>query len=599
MRLPFAAFVNEANRSSLWLIAVLVVVCTFFSALIPPFQSPDEGAHIERAYLLSKGTIVLDAPEGGASGGMIDSGLIAYASAYLPLQFKPDRKLSSDEIEYAKHIRWTGIKEFAPAPGTGFYFPVIYLPQAIGLAIGETFGLTVDASYQLARRLALGSIAAILFAAFSIYGVNPLTIALLIIPMSIFQFSSASLDGIATALSVFSIAAFLRIATDRENANPWLFYALAIDVVLLATSRVNLLPLLALVLGACFYRKEKKNFLVFALSLLAVLAWQVIAIKTTVGFGYKTGASTSSIVFFYIKHPLRFFDVLLATISNADFVRFYRDSFFGILGWLDTRFSPNIYNFLSMCAVLIGLLSISIKDIRTEWVPRVVLALSAFASIFLIFFALLVTWNMHPASRIEGVQGRYFLVPVIMLAYAISGGLKLHEGSLRKFALLLVVILGAFTISGTTELLVDRYYVAAEQPEYIAVVRRPSAPLDKNNPITLVMLGAHRAHLQPLKRIGIQFATYIRNNPGVAELRLTTPDGRAFTMPFDLPALADNQYKYFDLDPLPYASGEIRFLTGGGISTWEAHEEKGSVATCLIYEYASGAKRYTRGCPRS
>jgi uncharacterized membrane protein len=593
-------FVNKSNQVSPWVILLILVVGSFFSALIPPLQSPDEIDHIKRAYLLSEGRIILGAPPEGSktSGGMIDSGLSTYFDAYAVLIFKPDRKLSADEINMAKSIKWTGIKKFSGAPGTGFYFPIIYMPQAIGLKIGEILGLTIDTSYLLARFMALASIAVILFAAFNVCTVNPLTIALLIIPMSVFQFSSASLDGVSTALAVFSIATFLRISDKKTNASPWLFYALTLSVALVATSRAHLLPLLALVLVASFYLQKKKFFYVFAFALFFVLAWTVIASKTTVGFSDIVGASTASVALFYIKNPLAFFNVLITTLSS-DLIVFYRESFLGILGWLDTRFSPETYNSLFKCIFWIGLLSVSVKNLKTDWIPRLVLLFSAFASILLIFFALLITWNHHPASLIQGVQGRYLLVPMIMIAYAISGGLNLYEGIFRKTALLLVILLGAFTIYSTPRLLIKRYYMEDEQqPEQISMVMQPSSPLVQNSPILLFMSKAHERNPQPLKRIGILFGTYVRKNPGHAELRLTTSDDQTLAIPFDLPDLVDNHYKYFELGSMPYSSGQIVYLTGGGISTWEAREVKGSAMTCLIYEYTNGKKRYTRGCPR-
>ncbi len=598
---------TASGRTSLWVISLILVIGIFFSALIPPFQSPDEPAHVMRAYLLSRGAIILDAPEGNSSGGMIDTGLAAYGSAFEALPFKSERKLSIDEIESAKTIKWTGKKEFRSIAGTGFYFPLSYMPQAIGLATGEMLGLNIDTSYLLARFMSLATLALILFAAFKVYPVNPLAIAFLVIPMSVFQFASASLDGITTALAVFAIALFLRITVEKKNVNSRLFYALAVSVALVATSRAHLLPLLALVLVASFYIQKKKFYYVSAFAVVFVLGWTVIASKTTVGFGSIVGASTTSVALFYIKNPLALFEVLIATFSNADLVQFYRESFLGVLGWLDTRFSTKTYNFLFICTVLIGLLSVSIKNLKTEWVPRVALLFCAIASIFLIFFALLITWNKHPASLIQGVQGRYFLVPMIMIAYAISGELKLSEGIFRKFAILLLIFLGVFTIFSTPKLLVERYYLALEQPEQISLVMRASEPLDKNKPITLVMSKKHEDNLQPLKRIGIMFGTYIRKNPGMAELRLTALDGHVMAVPFNLPDLADNKYKYIELDSIPYSSGKILYLTGGGISTWEAHKEKdaekeaekGLVATCLIYEYTNGKKLYTRGCPRS
>jgi uncharacterized membrane protein len=590
---------RELNKVNFWVIFLMIAVGSFFSALIPPLQSPDEPAHLMRAYLLSNGKIILDSPQGKASGGLIDSGLIAYSDVYDILAGKPNRKLSIDEIDSAKTIKWTGIKKFRSISGTGFYFPLSYMPQAIGLALGEAAGLAVDTSYLIARFMTLTIIALILFCAFQVYPVNPLAIALLVMPMSVFQFSSASLDGVSTALAVLSIAVFLRIAKDKQQTNSFYFYILTFSVVLLATTRIHSMPLLALVGIASIYIRKKKYYFVSVVATLFVLVWTVIAMKTTVGFSSIVGISTTEAALFYVKNPVAFFDVFIATLSNPDLIKFYRESFLGVLGWLDTRFSESTYVELLIGIALIGLLSISVKNLKSEWIARLTIFLCAFTSIFLIFFALLITWNKHPANLIQGVQGRYFLVPIIMIAYAVSGGLNTCEGISRKIAIGLVIVLGGFTIFSTSRLLIERYYLALEQPEQSPVVMRPSPPLDPSQSITLLMSQRYKEAPQPLKRVGIQFGTYRRNNQGIAELRLSSVNGHVLTIPFNLSDLADNRYKYFDLDSMAYFSGEIFYVTGGGISTWNAHEETGDVTTCLIYEYESGKKLYTRGCPRS
>jgi len=602
MQFKKRVFESFSNQVSPWLILLVIVAGSFFSTIIPPFQSPDEYDHIKRAYLLGQGTIVTDTPEGQSSGGMIDTGLEAYISAYKVLPFKPARKLSADEVAAASGITWTGVKEFSPLPGMSYFFPIIYLPQAMGLTLGEKLKLPVDTSYRLARFIVLVFIAVILFAAFNIYPVNPLVIALLILPMSVFQISSASLDGISTALGILAVAAFLRIAAQRESASPWLFYSLALSVALIATSRPFLLPLLLLVFAACFYTKNRRHIFFFAAVALFVMGWILIAMKTTVDTRVVIGASMSDIMLFYMENPLKLFHVFINTIFNGTFVRLSGDSFLGILGWLDTPFERKEYAFLWICTFLIGLLSISVKNLKSAWMPRALLLLAAVGSMFLIFLELLVAWTPHPARMIDGVQGRYFFIPMMMIAYAVSGVSNLSAGVFRKIALILVILLGAFTILSTPKLLLERYYLAFEQPEHseqIPVMTRASAPLKNNNPIRLFMSKAYEKNPRPLKRIGIQFGTYMRKNPGSAELRLTTLEGQMLVIPFHLSDLADNQYKYFELDSKSYSSGQIFYVTGGGISVWEVLKKNGTVESCLIYEYTNGKKRVTQGCPRS
>ena len=190
------------------------------------------------------------------------------------------------------------------------------------------------------------------------------------------------------------------------------------------------------------------------------------------------------------------------------------------------------------------------------------------------------------------------MVPSIMFAYAISGNLKLYEGIFRKVALFFCIAIFVFTISGTTKLLLNRYYIAFEQAKRISLSVHPSAPLDKKNSVKLALSDSHKNSLLPLIGISIQFGTYARKNAGLAELSLTTLDGHILRIPFELSDLADNRYKYFELDSSPYSFGKISSISGEGVSVWEAHDDKGLVATCLIYQYTNGSRRYTRGCSK-
>lgn len=126
---------------------------------------------------------------------------------------------------------------------------------------------------------------------------------------------------------------------------------------------------------------------------------------------------------------------------------------------------------------------------------------------------------------------------------------------------------------------------------------QPSQQLNIDNPIKLFMTHRHQDDQAGVKRIGVMFGTHVRQNPGDAELRLKGPDGAELVQHFSLPDLADNKYRYFDLDSKRYTSGEILPITGGGVSTWESHNEKGGVNTCIIYEYNNGKRRFTPGCP--
>ena len=125
---------------------------------------------------------------------------------------------------------------------------------------------------------------------------------------------------------------------------------------------------------------------------------------------------------------------------------------------------------------------------------------------------------------------------------------------------------------------------------------QPSAQLGASAPIRILMTSGHRNQDAGLKRIGVLFGTYARQNPGEAELRLARADGSVLARRFSLADLADNKYRYFDLDSKHYSAGEIVSISGGGVSAWENHDDK-AASTCVNYEYADGKRRFTPGCP--
>jgi uncharacterized membrane protein len=586
----------KMKTHKVFFVFVLFLVCFFTSAVLPPLQSPDERDHIKRAYLLTRGQIILEAPQ-GISGGAIDSGLAAYLDAHIRHQSKPERKFSSDEIEVANNIRWTGIKQFSFAPGTGFYFPLIYAPQAAGLALGESLGISISDSYSLARLFALFAASLLLLAALLIYTPSLVVLALLVIPMSIFQMSSASLDGVATAVSILAISAFMRIAADRSNASPWVLSLLSICVLVAASSRIHLLPLVLLVFATPFYTNNKKGFVAGVLVSLLLITWVAIAMKET--SRAVAGGSTLDSVEYYFAHPLILGKVFLATWSYAEHQRFYLQSFFGILGWLDARFAEHVYSYIYLLFFSVVLFSVSLKDMVIEWRARALLICCAASSVFTIFFALLVTWNTYPAEIITGVQGRYFLIPALLVAYALSPASKTQLNRYRGIGVFLLGALFLFSVKATTELLLTRYYIAEDQPEQIKFTLKPGPALAKDEPMKLRMDHRQKTDPQSLAGVGILIGTYARKNPGTARLTLRADDGNTTEILFGLTDLRDNQYRFFPLDRQRYTSGEITYVTGGGVSLWEAHqEETGSVSSCLVYEYATGVKSFTKGCPR-
>jgi uncharacterized membrane protein len=590
------AYMRSSGAGSLWAVLALLVCSFFVSLLVPPSQSPDEGAHIARAYLLSKGHIKLD-QESGIFGGRVDSALYDYLALHFSdLVVKKEGRVSGEKTAIAQSIVWSGHRVFTPAHGAAPYFPLLYAPQALALASGEALNLTVDTSYRLARLASLIAACLILWFAFSIHPPPPAAIALLLIPMSVFQLSSASLDGVANAVAILAISCFMRLTLDGQNSKPWLLYLLSLSLFAVTSCRAQLLPLLILVFAGYGYTRDKK-YLISGVSLVILVGlWMIISVQGG-NMSPRAGLPTGQVIGFYLADPLALIMVLVRTITDPSLLRFYAESFLGILGSLDIPLPSHVY------LILVGLLALSLLS-SASWKigpsdrsVGLVLAAGAIGSIALTFLALLFTWTPHPAHIVDGVQGRYALIPAIMLVYAVSP--RLYSGWRAYLSTLALVVLGLFSVAASSKVLLERYYIVESLPALPSFALKPSVPLSQGMTYKLHMSQAQVTQPKALRSLGIRFGTFQRRNVGSAILRLRTPEGAQLDIPFELDTLKDNTYKTFDLDGQRYNSAEIFVSNGGGVALWEAHaSDGGAFYSCLAYGLGGGSALRTLGCPR-
>ena len=428
-----------AFRLGAWLLVLAAAIGV--SRLVPPIQSPDEHSHVMRAYLISKGEFTLVAAPGLGSGGQVDTALLAFIDAYLStIARSAQTPLSEERRAEMDKLRWGAPQRFFPLAGTGYYVPLIYAPHAAGLLAGRALGLTIADSFRLMRLACLLTCVGLLAAAWRIMRPPPLAIALLLLPMTMFQLMSPTLDGVTTCLAVLVLSVFADGVLQQQGSWPrqrsWL---LAAGVTLLATSRIQLLPLLGLPFFMAWTRRSRRDAGLGVAAVLVSMAWVAYALAHTVDLRVQREHSTGQLLLHYAADPAAFLRVVAASLTDARLASEYTHSFIGVLGWLDTWLPlpsyPALWTGLGLSAVASALAA----RLREGWIMRVLLAGAAVGCGLLVFLALLVTWNPHPAATIEGVQGRYFVVPAIMLAYAIGATAPPRRMHMATLALLVAV----------------------------------------------------------------------------------------------------------------------------------------------------------------
>ena len=98
--------------------------------------------------------------------------------------------------------------------------------------------------------------------------------------------------------------------------------------------------------------------------------------------------------------------------------------------WRNFLKSPSCAYFGKSCRIcicyLVGLTllkslftSVAWRETRAHAKERLVLASIAIGRTLLVFVAVLLNWTEHLAEVVHGVQGRYFTIPILALAYAL------------------------------------------------------------------------------------------------------------------------------------------------------------------------------------
>lgn len=600
---------------------LIMVLSGVMSLIIPPAKSPDEADHVRRAYFLSQGAWSLHtqgcSPDGAwcrhgqsMSGGELDAGLheflIRYDAVGHPKESALDEALGNS-------IGWRGEKVFVAAPGTGFYFPLIYLPQAVGLGVGKVLGLSVAQSYYLARAGAVLAGALVLVLAFAIYLPPPGVLALLLLPMSLFQMASASIDFLSTALAMLAICCFVRASHQRTSADNGLFWIMAVSIFMVATCRTHLAAMVLLLFVAAWQSRRAWVWWLAAGTTVLILLWTVTAIPATVDFRTGREASAGEVALYYASNPAELLRVFWRTWTDKGLLDFYRMSFLGTFA--DRRLTVSAYAWLAGFVVLAALLSLMPRPSwRVFWQARLALVFAGLAAMVLAFLAMLVAWSPLPAQTILGVQGRYLLVPFILLLV----GLGRWEPASRQTERMrngFVLAGGCYALLVSVKALLAFFYTPLVTVVPVAAAGqtqgplRPSAVIVPDRPLVLKFPERIPEEQKTVHWIGMMTATYARQLGGELDMVLTDEDGRQAHASVSLAGAKDNDYLFAPVPVGRWKLVELRVRSGnGGLSVWlpevkgGASEEGGdgkesAPVGCMVTVGQGNVVVYTPGCP--
>jgi hypothetical protein len=486
--------VPAAGGPRWWAVVYLAIAlpCMLFMALCMPMnEAPDEWSGIVRADSLRRGQFLGErvpgtdalgrpAPQAGIKA---DWALLRAAFLFAPDLPVSARVMTPDLLERQRAISWDGRTTLMMVANTAPYFPLLYAPGAVGLAMGQTMGLGPYDSMRLGR--ALMAFACALLGGAALW-VAPRAHAVLLVslslPMTLSLGASFNMDGVLLAVSAFAAGCVLR---GQVGAPPWRWVAaLALAVVVAAKPPYAPLAMVFLCPASTDRTRSAWSLVIqraclISIAILPGIAWLAIA---------TARVATDFVVEPYLPGPLwdGAGDSLFTTIDrHAQIGILWRSprlalslpwndlrregaellrQMIGVLAQLNLALPDWVYS--AWRAVLpIALLSACLHRSKTSRPAATPLGAAAalfavWATITAIILSQYVSWTRVGAASVDGVQGRYFLpvlafLPFILPSIAARGAALI---ALDRAAKVLVALGVASSFVVLPRLVLASYY---------------------------------------------------------------------------------------------------------------------------------------------
>lgn len=456
----------ELSRTAIRPLPVFLLLSILFGpaiiALTPPMRGADEPAHFIRAYGISQGEIVpAITDDEGRKGIYIPEPLQRQMAVFELARYRvyvPDFAYRPVFAEYQRLAaqRSAGAGEravFNLYGGSEGYSPVAYLPYLPAVLIGRLNSadfLPLIYAMRASGFVLLTGLMACAIAIVPRLGWAFVLIAML--PSSLFARATLSGDDTALALAMLVAAVSLRGALSPGDGAPWRSaWARSLWMVLCTLAKPPHIAFVALEAMRWPFRRMRRRWGAAAIVVVPALAlpvlWATISAADVAAWRLTDGSDIPPHYFdplwklgFMIEQPLHFPTLVVGNVALA---YDYWQQLIGVLGWRDTPLQAWCYPLLTLClvAVMPGPLG---GDRWTRLRIGLVAAGGALAYSFAVFLIFYLAWTHIDAPNVQGVQGRYFVVALPLVAIALSA--FLNRG-LTETARAWATVLGA-TLSG-------------------------------------------------------------------------------------------------------------------------------------------------------
>ena len=396
-----------------------------YSVAIGPLRAPDERNHFLRAYQISEGRFTNAYRVSDEEVG--DDLPSSLARLSVALGDHQVHKIDAAQLSAARSLRLEAERrefiEFSTAP----YAPLAYLPAALAIAAGRVADAAPLTLLYMARWANVATASALIVLAMGIAGYAARGLSVLaLFPMTLAQVAVVSADALSFAIAFLWIAVVMNAATRSDRLSSGCIATLVGLALALSQLRppFPLLGLLALAIPLRSLGNKPRALVtvaaVVAASLLPAAAWSGYAMHLQAKPAVREHVAPTEQLRHVVDNPGAFLRVLARDLRARGYE--YWHQAVGRLGWLNVRLPEWIpAGFLAVFLAALCATSRSTPQ-PLPW-QRWFLATAAVGGAIGVLLTLYLTFNGVGSRDVRGVQGRYFIPVLAVMAFAASNHL--------------------------------------------------------------------------------------------------------------------------------------------------------------------------------
>ena len=423
------------------IVGVFVFLATvfgvLFAVLLPPMQGPDEDVHWVRSYYLGVGNIgykseLDDIPKS------VQNYLSTVNAKDIPFHYENKVNKHSFFDAMDMPLAKDNVQVLSDGGRTKTYLTYAYLPQSIGIAIGNLLELSPYWILLLGRLTNLMVWIIICSLALHIMPIRKeLFLMILLLPMNIHQAANLSPDVVLNASSYMLLAYVFHLKFKKENVllrDIGIIIMCGIGIVGVKFPYIILMLLLWIIPSRKFCIKSKGGtiwytivkFLYLCICISIPVIFFAINQKFLVEYNSTLSSEESMGIIQVILNVFMnlgtYLKIMMTTLVNN--MEFYMQSMIGVFGWLDAPMP----GFMILYIVLTMVILVSIPDSKAyklSCMDRGIMIVIVFGFIQMLILAG-IQWvgkGWTEIGQVPGIQGRYFLPFFSMIALIFSNSL--------------------------------------------------------------------------------------------------------------------------------------------------------------------------------